>query len=724
MKSLQLLLLCVPFLCFANTTEPTPSSIKKVTVYLEGASIERISETQILKGTTTIYFSNLSPDIDEKSIQISGLKDATIQSLSFHINYLEQKELSEEYKKLEQEIKNLNFQKNNIQGIMEGLNEELSLLRQNQRINSDATDLVLEKVKELSKYYRLRTAEIKTEIYTQQHMLDEIFEQIRKHQNELLKLDDSNKEQQGEIMLVVNSKKTQSLSLTIKYNIATAGWFPTYDIKAKNTVAPIEMSYKAHIYQQSGSDWNNVNLTLSTGDPNTNNTKPIISTHFLQYTSAGYRNNNAVKTDIYKYNPTIRTVSGTVVDENGLPISEVNVLEKGTSNEVKTNFDGKFTLQVGGGRALEFSNLGYITEQIPIYSSTISPALRFEPNPPYSFVETASEVQKNKKALGYSVSSTLSGKAAGLDITNQSGLSGTANGVVIRGTNSFSGDNNALYVIDGVPISKSKNEKNLNGNWGSTRDFDIDPDNIARVDILKGLAATSLYGSEGREGVILITTKSGNAEYLSTGNYKEQGITNTTFEIKDTYSILSNAEITVVEVDNFSLPATYQHYVAPELNENVFLTATIKNWEQFDLLAGEANIYFEDAYAGKTNISPVATTNALIISLGIDPNVIVKRKRLNNFKSKSFLGSNRIINKGYTVEIKNNKTSQITLSLEDRIPVSQNKEIKVSDIETDDANYDDESGILSWKITLEPEQSMKKQFRYQVKYPKYKHINL
>jgi uncharacterized protein (TIGR02231 family) len=205
---------------------------------------------------------------------------------------------------------------------------------------------------------------------------------------------------------------------------------------------------------------------------------------------------------------------------------------------------------------------------------------------------------------------------------------------------------------------------------------------------------------------------------------KETGLTTTRFEIREKYTIKSNAEITVIEIDNFQLDALFQHYAAPELNENVFLTATIKDWEKFDFLAGEANIYFEGNYAGKSLINPQATADSLNLSLGMDPNIIVKREKLENFKSKSFLGGTRIVAKGYKIEVKNNKKTAINLVIEDRIPVSENKEIKVEEIETGDATYNDKTGILRWKLQLQPNATNKMEFTYSVKYPKFKKVYL
>lgn len=226
-----------------------------------------------------------------------------------------------------------------------------------------------------------------------------------------------------------------------------------------------------------------------------------------------------------------KTISGTVTDENDLPIPGVNVIVKGTSSGTQTDFDGMYSISVNVGQTLVYSYVGYKNVERAITASDANISFSMEPDVSVlnEVVVTGFAVKKEKKALGYSVSSiqeeaikespqtdltrVLQGKAAGINITTQNGLSGSANKVIIRGTNSFSGDNNALYVIDGVPISNDTNEAGnfVDGNMGSSRSFDIDPNNIERVDILKGLAATTLYGTQGRNGVILITTKTGSA---------------------------------------------------------------------------------------------------------------------------------------------------------------------------------------------------------------------
>jgi TonB-linked SusC/RagA family outer membrane protein len=230
-----------------------------------------------------------------------------------------------------------------------------------------------------------------------------------------------------------------------------------------------------------------------------------------------------------------KTISGTVTDDTGLPLPGVNIIIKGTTNGTQSDFDGNYTVQANVGQTLSFSYVGFKPTDVAVNASTskINVSMEEDAAQLEEVVVTASGIKKEKKALGYAVSSVkeeqikdnpesdltriLQGKTAGIDITTQNGLSGSANKVIIRGLSSFSGSNNALYVVDGVPYSNDTNEAGsfVDGNMGTSRSFDIDPNNIANIDILKGLAATTLYGTEGRNGVILITTKTGDSKNLS-----------------------------------------------------------------------------------------------------------------------------------------------------------------------------------------------------------------
>ena len=224
-----------------------------------------------------------------------------------------------------------------------------------------------------------------------------------------------------------------------------------------------------------------------------------------------------------------KTVSGTVSDNTG-GLPGVSVVIKGTSTGAETDFDGKYSIRAKSGDVLVFNYLGYKTVEKTVGSANVIDVTLEEGGEVLDeIIVTAQGIKREKKALGYAVSKVdseqleqrsegdigrlLSGKASGVNIQTQSGVSGSGTSILIRGMSSFSGSNQPLFVVDGVPFSSDTNAQGnfVDGNNGSSRFLDIDPNNIESVNVLKGLAAATLYGTQGRNGVILITTKSGSS---------------------------------------------------------------------------------------------------------------------------------------------------------------------------------------------------------------------
>lgn len=223
-----------------------------------------------------------------------------------------------------------------------------------------------------------------------------------------------------------------------------------------------------------------------------------------------------------------QSISGTVTDDMGMPLPGVNIVIQGTATGTQSDFDGNYSINAAVGQTLVFSYVGFTTIERAVTSTTSRINVQMESGEQLEqVVVTALGISRERRSLGYAVSEVqsesieqrsegdlnrvLAGKAAGLNITNSSGISGSATNVVIRTPVSITGSNQALYVIDGVPVSNDTNAVGnfLVGNSGSSRSLDIDPNNIESVSVLKGFAAATLYGSDGRNGVILITTKGG-----------------------------------------------------------------------------------------------------------------------------------------------------------------------------------------------------------------------
>ncbi len=226
-----------------------------------------------------------------------------------------------------------------------------------------------------------------------------------------------------------------------------------------------------------------------------------------------------------------RTVTGSVTDVNGEALIGANVLVSGTTSGTITDIDGSFSLEVPtDAQSLSISYTGFTDQDVSIFGLNNVAISLAEGELLEEIVVTGLGIKKEKKALGYGVSTIssdeiggraegdvariLRGKATGVDITQTSGIAGSGTNIIIRGYSSITGNNQPLFVVDGVPFNTDTNNDqgfNNGGAAASSRFLDLDPNNISEISILKGLSATVLYGEAGRNGVILVSTKSGNA---------------------------------------------------------------------------------------------------------------------------------------------------------------------------------------------------------------------
>jgi TonB-linked SusC/RagA family outer membrane protein len=226
-----------------------------------------------------------------------------------------------------------------------------------------------------------------------------------------------------------------------------------------------------------------------------------------------------------------RTVTGKVTDaESGAPLISANVLVKGTSIGTVTDVDGKYSIDVAeGSTTLVFSYIGYTDKEVTLGASNVVDVSMAEGVTLNNVVVTALGIKRDKKTLGYATQevggdevtrvkdanfiNSLSGKVAGVDIKRSNQMGGSSN-VIVRGYKSLTGNNQALFVVDGVPISNDNNNTTNQQTGRGGYDYgnaamDINPEDIASINILKGAAATALYGSRAANGVVLVTTKRG-----------------------------------------------------------------------------------------------------------------------------------------------------------------------------------------------------------------------
>ncbi|MBP1651650.1 MAG: TonB-dependent receptor plug [Bacteroidetes bacterium] len=221
-----------------------------------------------------------------------------------------------------------------------------------------------------------------------------------------------------------------------------------------------------------------------------------------------------------------RVIQGTVTDENTHPLSFVSVNIKGTNKGVVTDKNGVFSLEVAPNATLIVRAVGFLTKEVGTGSGhSLTITLAESASDLNEVVVTALGVKKEKRNLTFSsqevksdeilrsrepnIVNTLTGKVAGVQVTNSSGMPGSSSRIVVRGITSLNGENQALIVMDGVPVNNDETDNPNDGGSGSNRLSDIDPSVIESINLLKGAAATAMYGSAGARGVLLITTKKG-----------------------------------------------------------------------------------------------------------------------------------------------------------------------------------------------------------------------
>ena len=242
-----------------------------------------------------------------------------------------------------------------------------------------------------------------------------------------------------------------------------------------------------------------------------------------------------------------RVVSGIVSDNAGLPLPGASVLIKGTKTGAQTDFDGKYSIKTSQNAVLIFNYIGMKAVEVTVTGNTANVSLSPASEQLQEIVVTALGLKREKKSLGYAtqeikgedltkvnngnVANAISGKIAGVQIRRNNNIGGSTN-VVIRGTTSLTGNNQALWIVDGIPLNNDNTNSADQKSGGNTGGYDygnaasdINPDDIETMNVLKGAAASALYGSRASNGVILVTLKKGSKSKGGLGISFSSGVT-------------------------------------------------------------------------------------------------------------------------------------------------------------------------------------------------------
>jgi uncharacterized protein (TIGR02231 family) len=200
--------------------------------------------------------------------------------------------------------------------------------------------------------------------------------------------------------------------------------------------------------------------------------------------------------------------------------------------------------------------------------------------------------------------------------------------------------------------------------------------------------------------------------------------TTTIFEIEDPYSVPNDGKVYTVDINSYELNALYEYYSVPKLDASAFLTAKITDWQELNLLPGEANLFFEGTYLGNSLLDVLNAGDTLKLSLGKDKGVVIKRTLNKEFSQKKFLGSNKTDTREYEIIIRNNKQLPVTIIIEDQFPISTNKDIEVEKLSYGGGKLNEDTKRVSWNINIESKKETRLQIGYSVKYPRDKVLQL
>ncbi len=590
------------------------TDVNEVTVFIEGAQVIRKKNIDLVQGKSVLKFVNLSPFVDPKSIQVKAVGELTVLSVNHQQNYLEKMEKPRELQDLEKSLDAIESKIKQENAYLSIIREELAFLQENRVVGGKNEQISIVNLQQVSDFYSNKLTALKLKEIERNNTLTELTRQKANIGNQIKAWSDKKEFPAGEILVKVDVRKPGNFAFEISYVVANAGWFPSYDIRAKNINEPVQLTYKANVKQDTKEDWNDVKLKFSSSDPNVSGVAPELKTYFLNY-------NTLPPT----YKRTSNILNGKVTSSKGDPLPGATVVVQGTTIGTVTDMEGNYSITIPNNAShINYNYIGYNPQTLPIAGRVMNVAL-----------------EENNMALNEVVT-------IGYGVQKKPSLTG---------------------MVSGVSVDKSEMK-------------------------IRGTGSLA----------------------IPTAQIEKQTTVN--FEIKTPYTIKSDNKNYIVDIEFYDLPAIYQYYCVPKIDKDAFLIASIIDWEKYSLLEGEANVFFEDTYVGKTLLDVRYAPDTLEISLGRDKKVSVSREKIRDFTTKQFIGNKKEETRTWKTTVKNNKNQEINMIVLDQVPVSTAADIEVNALNISGAKYDSETGEIKWKFAINPGDKKDLDLKYSVKYPK------
>jgi hypothetical protein len=608
------------------------SEIEEATVFLKGAQVTRTASSRIPSGRSTLVFHGLTADLDPESIKINTTESGFIVlSVSHRLNFGTPPEPGPEVKALEAEIKDLGYQQDLIATAVNIAREEEEILRANRSISGQASGIAAADLERAVQFHRERLTEIKMNYLRWNRQLDSLKDVGESLKKQLAELRGKTPQQAtAEVVVITEAERTTEAKFNLSYLVPDAGWEPYYDVRVTDISQPVDLRYRAKVKQASGEDWEDIQLTLSTGDPKESAVAPELQIWRLY---GGSRPPVYLPLTPREVETGYRTVSGRTLDVNGEPLIGASVLVQGTTIGTVSDIDGNFQINVPvEASSLTVSYTGYQTNSTPILGGRMDIRL----------AESTELLQE--------------------------------------------------VVVTGLGKQRNRGRK--------AQDI--------MEDALVSYAAPPPPPPPPPPVPTTVTRQT----------------TTVSFQIDLPYSIPSDGKERDVEINQHQLPARYTHVTVPRVKEAAYLTAAVTDWETYDLLSGDIQLFFEGTYLGRSYLDVSAAEDTLNLSLGKDPNVVVERQEITEFRKQSFLGGKVSQSRGYRINVRNRKNQAVQLVVREQIPVSADSDITVRADLSSGGKLAEETGMVSWVLNLAPQREAEVSLEYTVKTPRPKRVYL
>lgn len=281
----------------AQVDKTVESKMSQVTVFLSKAQVTRLIQTRVDAGKTNLILSGLTANLDPQSVQVTGKGGIVLLGISHQQNFIKEFNYPPKLRVLSDSIEILKTIMLNEQNQKEILNREEQLIMSNQKIGGGDQNLTATELKAMADFFRVRLSDI----YSQRAKIDErikkFSERSAKLQQQFREVNDLYNRNTSELVISVSSESGSSVELEVNYIVNNAGWVPVYDIRASDTKKPVQLSYKANVFQNTGEEWKNVKLNLSTQNPNLGGLKPNLQPWYLDFQNPVVLRGNAPRKD-------------------------------------------------------------------------------------------------------------------------------------------------------------------------------------------------------------------------------------------------------------------------------------------------------------------------------------------------------------------------------------------------------------------------------------------